>query len=175
METQCVTGFPEIGRAQMDLMVLAFACDISRVVTLQWSTAESTTVHGQLGIEREHHDMSHDYANQIGNMSAITTWYAEQFAYLLGQLKQIPEGDGTLLDNMLMFWPNELSEAEVHDRRRLPYLLAGNVGGQLETGRYLQYDGTPHNHLLAKFFDFYGLDVPSFGEADYAGKITGLA
>jgi hypothetical protein len=174
METQCVTGFPEVGRAQMDLMVLAMACDISRVVSLQWSTAESTTVHSQLGISAEHHEMSHDYANQIANMSAISTWYSEQFAYLLEQLKQVPEGDGSLLDNVLLFWPNELSQAQIHERKRLPYVLAGRAGGQLQTGRFLQYEGEPHNLLLASFMEMFGIPTEVFGEATFPGKLTGL-
>src|SRR5688572_21047295 len=148
---KCLASYPEIGKAQMDLMVLAFACDLSRVVSLQWSTAESTIVHSQLNITGEHHLMSHDINTNSGALTSINTWYAEQFAYLLGELEKIPEGDGTLLDNLLMFWPNELSQGEVHSRRGLPYLLAGHAGGQLATGRFLQYQGTPHNQLYASF------------------------
>jgi hypothetical protein len=144
------------------------------VVSLQWSTAESTTVHSQLGISAEHHEMSHDYANQIANMSAISTWYSEQFAYLLEQLKQVPEGDGSLLDNVLLFWPNELSQAQIHERKRLPYVLAGRAGGQLQTGRFLQYEGEPHNLLLASFMEMFGIPTEVFGEATFPGKLTGL-
>jgi hypothetical protein len=172
--TKCLTGFPEIGKAQMDLMVLALACDLSRVVSLQWSTAESTTVHSQLGIADEHHLMSHDFANKAPLMNQVNTWYSEQFAYLLGELKKIPEGEGTLLDNVLLFWPNELSQAEIHDRRRLPYVLAGKAQGKLQTGRYLKYDAVPHNQLLTSFLNLYGIPAAGFGEPDFPGTLAGL-
>jgi hypothetical protein len=173
--TKCLTGFAEIGKAQMDLMVLALACDLSRVVSLQWSTAESTTVHSQIGISDEHHLMSHDIANKAPLMTKVNTWYAEQFAYLLGEMKKIPEGAGTLLDNTLLFWPNELSQAEVHLRRNLPYVLAGNAQGKVPTGRYLKYNGDPHNKLLATFLNIFGINATSFGEAMYPGTLSGIA
>src|SRR5690606_127827 len=108
-----------------DLMVLAFACDLSRVVSLQWSTAESTTLHSHAGVTGEHHRMSHDVATYGADLTRVDTWFAEQFAYLLTEMKKVPEGDGNLLDNTLLFWPNELEHGEVHSRRNLPYILAG--------------------------------------------------
>jgi len=172
---KCLTGFPEIGKAQMDLMVLAFACDLSRVVSLQWSTAESTIVHSQIGVTNEHHLMSHDIVNLAPEMTKVNTWYSEQFAYLLAEMKKIPDGaDTTLLDNILLFWPNELSQAEVHDRRNLPYVIAGKAKGALTTGRFLTFDGNPHNQLLASFVNLFGGDVAGFGEPDFPGTLAGL-
>ena len=124
MQAKCLASFADVGKAQMDLMVMAFACDLSRVVSLQWSTAESTTTHQHLGMNLEHHRMSHDLGSNSGNLAMVDTWYAEQFAYLLSEMKKIEEGDGTLLDNTLLFWPNELSQGESHNRRDLPYVLA---------------------------------------------------
>jgi hypothetical protein len=171
---KCLPGFDVIGKAQMDLMVLALACDLSRVVSLQWSTAESTTVHSQIGIADEHHLMSHDIKNKAPLMTQVNTWYAQQFAYLLSELKKVPEGGGTLLDNTLLFWPNELSQAEVHSRRNLPYVLAGSAQGKVPTGRYLQYKGEPHNQLLATFMNIFGVEVAGFGEAMYPGVLSGI-
>ncbi len=172
--TKCITGFPEIGKAQMDLMVLAFACDLSRVVSLQWSTAESTTVHSHAGVTDEHHLMSHDIVAKAPDMTKVSTWYAQQFAYLLSEMKKVPEGDGTLLDHTLLFWPNELSQAEIHDRRKLPYVLAGKASGKVETGRFLQYQGQPHNQLLTSFLNLYGVAATGFGEPDYPGTLAGF-
>lgn len=172
--TKCVSGFPEVGKAQMDLFVLALACDLTRVATLQWSTAESTTVHSQIGVSDEHHLMSHDIANKAPLMSKVSTWYAEQFAYLLSEMKKIKEGDGTLLDHTLLFYPNELSQAEVHDRRKLPYVLAGKASGKLKTGRFLEYTGQPHNQLLTTFLNIFGVPATGFGEAMFPGTLTGL-
>lgn len=172
--TKCLTGFTDIGKAQLDLFVLAMACDLTRVASIQWSTAESTTVHSHLGISDEHHLMSHDFANKSPLMTQVNTWYAGQFAYLLSELKKIKEGDGTLLDHMLLFWPNELSQAEVHDRRDLPYVLAGKASGKLQTGRYLNYEGDPHNKLLCSFMNLFGVPSTGFGEAMFPGTLSGL-
>lgn len=172
--TKCLASFPEIGKAQMDLMVLAMACDMSRVVSLQWSTAESREVHTQLDISGEHHLMSHDLNQYSNALIEINTWYAEQFAYLLSAMKAVPEGDGTLLDNTLLFWPNELSQGETHDRRALPYVLAGKAKGKLPTGRFLDYPGTPHNQLYAAFLNLFDIPADGFGERDYPGVLSGL-
>ena len=158
----CVTNFREIGQVQMDLMILALQCDLTRVASLQWSTAESTVIHDWLPLEyqgtREHHMMTHNESVDVSAMAAmvdqqtamtirsdltkIHTWYAQQFAYMLGKLKAINEGNGkSLLDNMLMFWTNELGEGGKHTYYNVPMVLAGSCGGQLPTGRYLDYLG----------------------------------
>jgi len=172
---KCLTGFPEIGKAQTDLMVLALACDLTRVVSLQWSTAESTTVHSHLGIADEHHLMSHNIAKHGAELTRINTWYAEQFAYLLTELKKVPEAGGTLLDHTLLFWPNELSQPEVHSRVRLPYVLAGGASGKVPTGRFLHYQGNPHNTLYATFLNIFGVPATGFGESAYPGLLPGIA
>jgi hypothetical protein len=171
---KCLPGFDQIGKIQMDLMIMALACDLTRVASLQWSTAESTIVHEQIGIADEHHLMSHDFLNKKMFMNQVNKWYAEQFAYMVTQLKSIPEGNGTLLDNVVLFYPNELSNPEKHDRRRLPYVLAGNAQGKIPTGRYLKYNGEPHNQLLAMFCNLFGMNVGGFGEADLPGVLSGI-
>lgn len=82
-------------------------------------------------------------------MLKINVWYAEPFAYLLKKLDSIPEGDGTVLDNTLVLWGNELGKGNSHTRREVPFVLAGKAGGILRTGRYVQFaPGTWHNDLL---------------------------
>lgn len=177
----CLTGFTEIGRAQTDLMVLALACDITRVVSLQWSTAESTKVFDvELGIQNEHHRMSHDYGNRSVELSQITTWYAERFAYLLTELQKVPEAGGTLLDNLLLCWCNELSEAETHSRRDLPFVLAGGAGGKLATDRYLKFGEpagaapVPHSHFYSTLLGMFGVPETGFGQPEFRGTLAGL-
>jgi hypothetical protein len=175
MNAKCLASLPDIGKAQMDLMVLAFACDLSRVVSLQWSTAESTTFHSHAGVTGEHHRMSHDVASYGNDLSKVDTWFAEQFAYLLAEMKKVPEGDGTLLDNSLLFWTNELNHGQDHSRTNLPYILAGKAGGQLSTGRLLRYArGEPHNKLYTTFLNMFGVEATGFGHPDFPGTLDGL-
>jgi hypothetical protein len=201
----CVTNFQDIGKMQMDMMVLALQCDLTRVASLQWSTAESTVIHTWLPLEyqgtREHHMMTHNESVDVSAMAAmvdqqtaltirsdltkIHNWYAQQFAYMLGKMKAIDEGNGkSLLDNMLFFWTNELGEGGKHTYVNVPMVLAGSCGGQLPTGRYIDYlgangtpaygSGMPHNKLYVTFLKLFGIDENTFGLPDFAGPIPGL-
>jgi Protein of unknown function (DUF1552) len=163
MARLCVTNFAEIGKMQMDLMTLALACDITRVASLQWTTAESQVVHAMLDLQytgtKEHHLLSHNETVTISqqtslntdlaganlvraDLAKINTWYAQQFGYLLGKLKGITEANGkTLLDNMLVLWTNELGTGGVHSYTNVPYVLAGSCQGAVQPGRYIDYLG----------------------------------
>jgi hypothetical protein len=202
---QCVTNFPQIGKLQMDLMVLALQCDITRVASMQWSTAESTAIHTWLPTPleytgtKEHHMLTHNeslVATATGSMvdqasttvirrdlTKIHTWYATQYAYLIGKMKAIQEGSGTLLDNSLMFWTNELGVGGTHEYTNVPYVLAGKAGGGLRTGRYLDFLGTnapafgvgkPHNQLFVSFMQLFGMPDTQFGLPDFSGPLSGL-
>lgn len=199
----CVTNFREIGALQMDLMVLALACDLTRVASLQWSTAESTVIHEWLPLEyagtREHHMMTHNETVAVSqegakvdevtamairrDLTKVHTWYAQQFATLLTKLAAVQEGDKTLLDNLLLLWTNELGIGGVHSYTNIPYVLAGSCGGQLPTGRYFDFigdtapgfgNGQPHNRLLVSLQNLMGVPGDSFGHPDFKGALPGL-
>jgi hypothetical protein len=172
----CVGDFVSIERAQMDILVLALACDLTRVATMQWSTAESTVVHSQIGITAEHHKLSHDDVNNAPQLSQISTWYSGEFNRLLDKLAAITDGDGqTLLDGSVVFWINELSGGQIHDRRDLPYVLAGKGNGTLRPGRYVKNGGDPHNKLFAAFLNMFGIPATGFGDPRYQGVLGGLS
>jgi hypothetical protein len=200
----CVTNFREIGQLQMDLMILALQCDLTRVASLQWSTAESTVIHDWLPLEyhgtREHHMMTHNESVDVSTMAAmvdqqtamtirsdltkVNTWYAEKFAYMVGRLKAIDDGNGkSLLDNMLFFWTNELGEGGKHSYVNVPMVLAGSCGGLLPTGRYLDFlggqvpsygAGMAHNRLFVTFLKMFGISENTFGLPDFKGTVPGL-
>jgi hypothetical protein len=172
-------SFPHIGKLQMDLLVMSLACDLTRVASLQWSRAASTVRFTWLHIDALHHDLSHrgdDDSDAVDKLTRINQWYAQQLAYLIGRMKQIPEGDGTLLDNTVILWCNELAKGNVHGRIDAPYVLAGRAGGALDTGRFLRFDGNvPHNNLLLSLIHAMGQDDSSFGDPDWCtGPLTGL-
>lgn len=171
-------NFPAVGKAQMDLLVMALACDLTRVASLQWSTSVSNKVFSWLGIPEGHHDLSHAGDSDLdarGKLVQINTWYAEQFAYLVGALKAIPEGDGTLLDNTVILWCNELGVGNSHTRRDEPFVLAGGCQGYFKTGRYLQYQGAYHNDLLVSLCNAMGVPATTFGNPAYCnGPLAGL-
>jgi hypothetical protein len=164
--------FPDIGKMQMDLLVMALACDLTRVGSIQFSNSVGGKVHSWLGITEGHHDLSHngdsDTASQ-GKLVKINTWYAEQMAYLIAAMKKIPEGSGTMLDNTVIVWGNELGVGNSHTRRDVPFVMAGGAGGYFKTGRYLKYpSGTKHNNLLVSLCNAMGLsDIKTFGNPAY--------
>lgn len=171
-------NLPAIGKLQMDQLVMSLACDLTRVASIQWSTSVSNKVFSWLGITTGHHDLSHEgdtNANAQAQIVQINTWYAEQLAYLIAALKAVPEGDGTLLDNTVILWCNELGIGNAHSRTDMPYVLAGSCGGYFDTGRYLVFDDRNHNDLLVSLCNAMDVGVTTFGNPAYcAGPLPGL-
>jgi len=100
----------------------------------------------------------------------MLTWYTDQFAGLLDRLEAIPEGEGTLLDNCLVLWCNELSRGNTHSHDDMPFILAGGAGGALRTGRHLVYDREPHNNLLLAVAQLMGVEANSFGHPEFCTR-----
>lgn len=173
-------NFPTIGKLQMDLLVMSLACDLTRVASLQWSSSVSNKVFSWLGISEGHHDLSHlgdsDTVAQ-DKLTKINNWYATQFAYLIDQMKKVPEGDGTMLDNTVILWVNELGVGNSHTRRDEPFIIAGSCQNYFKTGRYLQYSGDYHNNLLLSVINAMGYPETTFGNPAYCtgplSKLTG--
>ncbi len=172
-------SYPEVGDLQTDLLAMAFACDVTRVASLQWSRSVSQTRFTWIGIEEGHHDLSHlgdDDLEGADKITRIERWYAGQLASLIEKLKAIPEGDGSVFDNTLILWVNELGKGNTHSRKDAPYVLAGSAGGALATGRYLRFEGDrPHNELLVSLLQAMGLPDETFGNPDWcSGPLPGL-
>lgn len=172
---KCYGDYTALGKAQMDLLVLSLACDLTRVVTLQWSTAESTIFFKWLNVSGEHHLMSHDVTNKRADLIKINTWYSERFAELLTALKTETDADGPLLDSSVVLWANELSEGQSHNTRDLGWLIAGKGNGAIRTGRSVQVGrSTTTNQLFASLMTMFGSPTDQFGAAQFPGTLSGL-
>jgi len=171
-------SYPELGRLQMDLLALALACDVTRVASLQWSTAASNVVFSWLGQSIEHHELSHrgdDDVDARAQLEAIHRWYAEQAAYLLGKLDTAQEADGSVLDHSLVLWGNELGKGNVHSPVSVPFVTAGAAGGAVRTDQFLETAHAPHNALLLAALHAFGVMDASFGDASVCpGPLPGL-
>lgn len=172
-------AYPAIGEAMIDLLVLALACGQTRVATLQWSRSVSMVRFTWLGIDEDHHGLSHQPDDDVSaqqKLVKINRWYAERYASLIAKLKSYPEGERSLFDNCLLLWCNELGTGNTHSRDNAPYVLAGSAGGALTTGRYLSFDGTvPHNNLLLSILKIMGLSDTTFGKREWCtGFLPGL-
>ncbi|HYQ17032.1 MAG TPA: DUF1552 domain-containing protein [Polyangiaceae bacterium] len=172
-------AFPQIGELQLDLLVMALACDITRVASLQWSRSVSMTRFTWLGINDAHHDISHlgdDDAAAVDKLTRIDTWYIEQLASLIDKLKAVPDGSGTLFDSTLILFCNELAQGNTHSRKNAGYVLAGGANSSIPMGRFLHYDGDiPHNDLLVSLLQAFGLPDQTFGNPEWCnGPLDGL-
>jgi hypothetical protein len=93
------------------------------------------------------------------------TWHSQILANFLSRLSQMPEGSGSVLDNTLLLWGNEVSEGNTHSHLNMPFVLMGG-GWYFRTGRYIQYQSASHNDLLVSVLNALGVDATTFGQAD---------
>lgn len=171
--------FDEVMRLQIDLMVTAMSCDLTRIGSIQASSAFNKIRFKFLGIDgRDGHSLSHAGNNNAelqGQWEKMLTWYSAQFAYLLERLASVPEGDGTMLDNTVVLWGSELSRGNTHDLNNLPFLLAGGAGGALQGGRHHVFQDQPHNDLLLTVLAAMDVEVEKFGlEEMCSGPLSGV-
>jgi hypothetical protein len=181
IDYQANANFPAVGKLQMDLLLTALACDLTRVASLQWEQSVGNVRFTWVdpAITRGHHDMSHDgdaVTDTIEQLTKINIWYAQQLGYLLDGLQNTKEADGSsLLDHTLVLWVNELSRGNVHSHDKMPYLLAGGAGGALSAGRFLSYDHVPHNNLLVSCMNMMGVPGSTFGDPAFCtGPLANL-
>lgn len=155
-----MANYPVIGKAQMDLAVLALQCGLAPIVTLQWSFTVSPVIFTWLNLNSGHHDLSHA---QNADFIAAEQWYAQQFAYLVGQLSS-----AGILQDTLVVWVKELADSALHNAVSVPFVLAGQAGGSIQTGRLVNFGGVSHHLLLTSIAQAMGIDTSSLG-ADGAG------
>ncbi|MCA9653770.1 MAG: DUF1552 domain-containing protein [Myxococcales bacterium] len=177
--------FALVGKLQMDLAVLALSCGVTRVSTLMWSHPVSPTRIPGIGTTAANHDASHYGADLGGPLAqdyiAYKRFFCEQLVYLLQQMAAIPDGDGSLLDNTILFMGTDINDGNLHDHDDMPFLLAGGAGGQLATARSLDYRGTAggedeaHSKLLVSIANLAGVPIDEFGYTGHgAGPLPGL-
>lgn len=171
--------FPEVGALQMDLLVAAASCDVSRVLSLQWSHTVSPAILSWAGVGEGHHELSHkDDGNTQGvaDFVASERWFAEQFALFLDKLAatQEADGSGSLLDTSTVVWAKELGDSRLHDFASVPFVIAGGGNGYFAPGRYVKFANEPHQKLLVSLAHSVGVEIDSFGVADITGPLAGL-
>ncbi|HEY0138500.1 MAG TPA: DUF1552 domain-containing protein [Nannocystis sp.] len=159
-----------------ELMVLAFQCDQTRVITFMLENAGSGRDYAFIGAPGGHHEISHHQSLQTNydKLEIIDQWEVAQFAKLLQKLKDSPDGDGTLLDNCAVYLSSEISDGNQHNHDNMPVLLAGGLGGAITPGRHLKVpDKTPLANLFASIATGMGVPTGVFGD-DGTGLLDGL-
>jgi hypothetical protein len=184
--------FPQQLDLLSDLVALAFQCDVTRVVTYMYehSFSDVRSFSSFLpGVTGRHHAITH--ANTPAALiqeEKINLFYIDRFAYLMGKLKNMKEGNGTVLDNSVIYFTSEFGDGHLHNMRDLPVVLAGKAGGKLKTGIHVNYPldpgmgtgadglGNPNDVQLASLhlnvLSLFGLNMPSFGQDDLGNPIA---
>ncbi|MDG2381245.1 MAG: DUF1552 domain-containing protein [Pirellulaceae bacterium] len=154
----------EHSRLMCDIIALAFQTDRTRIATLLLTNNLSGQVYPFLGLNVDHHNYSHGWKNK--EYAAITRFWVEQYAYLVGKLDAIQEGNGTVLDNSCIMLANEQWTA--HSAPKIPLLMSGSLSGSFETGRTLEYEAAKERQmssLCLSIMDRMGVTLPAFGNA----------
>jgi hypothetical protein len=160
-------NIPRLSRMQIDLLVNSLQNDLARVATLQYTNSVGNAKMRWLGVEEGHHSLSHDpdlNKESQEKLTKINTWFCEELAYLVRKLNSIPEpgGDGTLLDNTLIVWTNELGKGNSHTLDNIPFVLLGNGCG-FKMGRSLKFERAAHNRLWVAIANAMGHEISTFG------------
>lgn len=156
-------------RIMMDLLVLALWTDTTRVATLMTAHGFSRQSFGFLdGITSDHHGMSH-HQNQpraVAEYTTVSRWHIEMLAYMLNKMKQVDEGDGSLLDHTVVLYGSEMKDGNGHIRENLPIVLAGRGGGMIAPGRHVEFKPhTPLANLHLTLAQKFGCEIDSFGSS----------
>jgi hypothetical protein len=158
-----------------DLLALSFQADLTRVATFVYANDGSNRSYKFIGVPEGHHDLSHHGGNKekLDKIRQINRFHISQFAYFIGKLKSIHEGDGTLLDHCMLLYGSGIGDGNRHNHDDLPILLAGQGGGTLRTGRHVKYPhDTPLTNLYLSMLERVGVETKSFG--DSTGKLENL-
>ena len=154
----------------LDLQLLAFQADLTRVVSFMFSKEQSARPYPQIGVPEAHHPLSHhnNIPELVAHMSTINRYHTELFSQYLARLRATPDGDGSLLDHMTILYGSGISNSNRHSGDNLPLLLVGGGAGRLKGGRHLKYPDEPSMaNLLVTLMD--KMDVP----VDRIGGSTG--
>jgi hypothetical protein len=156
----------------LDLQLLAFQSDLTRVITFMIGKEQSARPYPQIGVPEAHHPLSHheNKPELIERLSKINRYHTQLFSQYLAKLRATPDGDGTLLDHMTILYGGGISNSTRHSGDNLPLLLVGGGGGRLKGGRHLTYSDKPSMaNLLVTLMD--KLDVPVERIGGSTGKL----
>ncbi len=168
--------FEEHATLMFDLMALAYQTDLTRVCTFLVGREKSVRTYPEIGVPEPHHPVSHHQKQpeMLQKLAKVNTYHVQMFAHLLKILQSTPDGDGSLLDHVMIVYGAGMSNSDNHFHHDLPILVAGGGAGQIKGGRHLRlpYD-TPLANLHLTLIDKMGIPVERFGDSE--GKIELLS
>jgi len=167
--------FAAHAKLMIDLQVLAYQADLTRVTTFAFGHEASYRTFPAIGVNDPHHSLSHHQNNddKLVKLAKVNNYHVQSLAYFLGELKASPDGDGSLLDHALLLYGSGLSDGNLHNHSPLPIVVAGGAAGHCTGGRHLKCPAeTPMSNLLLSMLDMVGVPADRLG--DSTGPLTSL-
>ena len=151
----------------LDLQVLAYQCDLTRVITLMMGHEHSGMTYPQIGVPDAHHPISHHQQEpeKVAKVAKINQYHVQMFATYLEKLRATPDGDGTLLDHVTMIYGAGIADSNSHSPINIPMILAGGGAGYLKGGRHVNMRNTPLANLHLTLLDQFGVHWDKIGDS----------
>ena len=163
-------SFAEHVRLLFDLQMLAFRSDVTRVFSFKLGRDGSNRVYKESGSTGAFHIVSHHAENpdRVRELAKINAYHVGMLPYLLQQLKETPDGDGSMLDNSVIIYGSPMGNPNQHNHKRVPFLVAGHAGGAITGGVHLKAkNGTPLSNVMLSLLHTLGHDdLQSFGDSE---------
>jgi hypothetical protein len=155
-----------------DLEVLAFQCDLTRVITLMFGHEHSGMTYPQIGVPDAHHPISHHQQDpeKIAKIAKVNAYHVKMFGYLVETLKSTQDGEGTLLDHVTMMYGAGIADSNSHSPFNIPIILAGGGAGSIKGGRHIKLPDLPLANLHLTILDQFGAHRDRIG--DSTGPVT---
>jgi len=165
------SGWEDHLMLMFDLQVLAFQCDLTRVITLMVGHEHSGMTYPQIGVPDAHHPISHHQQEpeKVAKVAKINAYHVQMFAKLLQKLHATADGDGALLDHVTMMYGAGMADSNSHSPIDIPMILAGGGAGHLKGGRHIRFKNTPLANLHLTLLDQFGVQCDRIG--DSTGRI----
>jgi hypothetical protein len=169
-------SFEEYVKVMFDLQVLAYQADLTRVATFLMTPELTPTTYPQIGVPDPHHALSHheNRPERLAKLVKVGAYHTTLFSYYLDRLRATPDGEGSLLDQMILLYGSGMSNSNLHNIQSLPIILAGGGAGRIRGNRHTQYPAeTPLTNLYVTMLDKLGVPIDRFG--DSTGQLTELS
>jgi len=170
-------SYDEHAKLMFDLALVAFQADITRVFTLLLGREQTNRPYPFIGVPEAHHSISHHQNDpvKLAKAAKINAYHIDLLARFAGRLRDIEDGDGTLLDHSMILQGGGLSNSDQHSHIDLPLVLVGGGAGQLKGGRHLRFPkDTPMNNLHMSLLEKVGVSVEKFGDGTGAMNLEPL-
>jgi len=154
---------------QMDLILLAYQGNITRVSSMMLAAEVSNQTYNHVGVSDAFHPLSHHQndANKIGRLLRIQEYHSRVFARFVDKLATMPDGDkGSMLDNSILLYGSNMSNSNAHDHYPLPSVIVGKGGGTIRGGQHIAaQERTPVSNMMLTILDRIGLHEESLGDS----------